>query len=144
MVTDGGHRDRAVPARPTIGGGKGQQRAFAGILDGNNHRAIGLNQRLAADHRGIIGRRLPGAPGQSPIGGSTHLDEIAIAVVVPLGITMAVEGAGRGIIADRPVFILAGRSPSGIHLDETGAPGQSAICRAADQNRRSAWGIVGV
>src|SRR6266567_3287760 len=79
----------------------------------------------------IVGGRLPCSPGQSAVGGGTHLDQIAQRIVVEFGIAVAVERACGRIIADAPVFVV--KMTICIHHDGA-APAQSAISRAADKH----------
>src|SRR5581483_10265551 len=95
---------------------------------GHNYCAVWLNQGLSTEAMSTIsgGRARP--PRQSPIGGGTHLLKVALRSIVVLGITVAIMGAARGIIADRPVFVV--EIPWSIHHHGR-TPDQSTISRAA-------------
>src|SRR5207245_6343371 len=92
-----------APARPTIGGGEGQHEKIdetREAVDRYNHGPVGLHKGLPTDAMRIVAGRKCGSPGQSAVGGGTHLDEITQRVVVEFGITVAEERASGGIVAD--------------------------------------------
>src|SRR6266487_6266987 len=101
MFNRGNSCDRA-PTCPTVSGVEGADRRLIGVGSGHNDRPIGTDHRLAADYATIIGRgRAPGLPA---IGGGAHLQTVARAVVVPLGVAVAIERAGCRVVADDPVL----------------------------------------
>src|SRR5256714_1610196 len=68
------------------------------------HTPIGLHQRLAADDDGVHRNRSLG-PGLAAVRRGSHVQLVEVAEVVPLGVAIAVAGAARRVIADRPVLI---------------------------------------
>ena len=110
---DGGDR---APAGPSIGGIKGTYSRLVGIINGHNNGAIWTHNGLSADDSGIIGRR--GTPMLTTISRSAHLEKVAGCMIIPLCVTVAVEGTCRRIVTNNPVLIqvAAGRkSPRSLY-----------------------------
>src|SRR5579859_5254536 len=95
MVMERGDGGNGTPARAAIGGVEGTQGGFVGVIIRDDDGAVGANDRLAANDSTAIG--CGSAPGQSAIAGGAHLDQVATAVIVPLGVAVAVEGAAGGV-----------------------------------------------
>src|SRR5262249_48268684 len=77
------------------------------------------------DDTGVVGRGR--APGLAAVGRGAHLQEIAGAVIVPLGVAVAVERAGHGVVADDPVLV---QVAAGGGLERV-APGETPVGGAA-------------
>src|SRR5213079_765071 len=90
--------------------------------------------RLAADH--ALGWHGGLGPGQAAIGRVGHVQGAAAAAVVILDIAVAVEWAGRGVVADDPVLVEILRTGDGAHRDGV-APGEPAIRGAVDHDGRA-------
>ena len=93
---------------------------------------LGCDDRLTADAGGVAAGVLGRAPGQAAVGGGTHLDAVAVAVVVPLGVAVAVERAGRRVVAGDPVLVEVAAGGDGDRVAE----GQAAVGRAAGEHGR--------
>src|SRR5207247_4785311 len=66
--------------------------------------------RLTPDGRGARSRR--GGPGCPAVGGPAHLQRVALEEVVPLDVTVAVEGAGGGRVAGDPFLVVERTAPT--------------------------------
>src|SRR5262249_47542000 len=103
VVPDGGDCGNRAPAHAGIGRVICADRGLVGVGGRHGHGAIGPHDRLAADDAGVVRRRH--APGEAAVGRAAHLHAVARAVVVPFGVAVAVEWAGRGVVADDPVLV---------------------------------------
>src|SRR6202451_4042570 len=72
----------------------------------NNHRAVGLYHRLAAQSGCMIRRREPRAPCRSAVAGNAHENIARAERLIPFGVAVAVEGAGGCVVAHAPVLIV--------------------------------------
>src|SRR5207249_4409674 len=97
---DGGDR---APTGPAIGGIKGTYSGLVGVINRHNHSAIRAHNRLSPDDSAIIGRR--GTPMLATISRGAHLEEVAGSMIIPFGVTVAVEGTCRRIVTNDPVLI---------------------------------------
>lgn len=95
-----------APGVATVSGAEREDRRLKTIVDGDDDGPIRLYEWLSADDARMIGRRLCRTPRHSTIGGSTHLNEIEVTIVVELSITVTIEGTTSSIIADAPVFVV--------------------------------------
>src|SRR5205814_119782 len=122
---DGGD---SAPAHTAIGGVERADGGFIGVVGRYDDRAIGADDRLAADDAGVVGRGH--APGGAAVGRAAHLHAIAGAIVIPLRVAVAVERAGRCVVADDPVLVGADHT-GGVGDGHRGAPRQATVGRAA-------------
>src|SRR2546421_5710830 len=97
---DGGDR---APTGPAIRGIKGAYSGLVGVIDRHDHGTIRAHNGLSADDSGIIGRR--GTPMLTTIGRGAHLEQVAGSMIIPLCVTVAVEGTCRRIVTNDPVLI---------------------------------------
>src|SRR6266849_5530617 len=127
---------RRVPARAAVFRREGGDRVLE-AFEGNDHRAVGLDDRLAAQAVRRVGGRKRRAPGQTAVGGRDHLFEVALAEVVELRVAVPEEGAGRRVVANRPVLVKVDlRRVRGGNSRYRITPCLGAVGRAAYQNRR--------
>src|SRR5947209_180058 len=132
---DPGSDDRFAPTRTAIGGGKRKNAGTVVAPNGDDDRAIRLNEGLAAGPFGFVCGSFGCTPGVSSIGGGAHQDKATFSIIVPLDITMAVEWAGGAIIADNPVFVEIGAAT--VDDSDRFTPGFPSIRRKVDQYCRS-------
>ena len=102
-MLDCGDSGSGAPCGTAVSGVKRADRRLIGIGGRHDHRAVGADDRLAADNAVIVGLR--SAPSEPAVGGSAHFHPIARAVVVPLGVAVAIERAAGSIVADDPVLV---------------------------------------
>ena len=118
MKLNVGDRDGSGPGRASVAGEKG---GHSVRLNGNNHSSAGLHERLSSDALREIGSGDGRAPGETSVAGAAHHDLTVVQGVVPLQITVPVERASCGVVANRPVLV---RVRSRAHRDRR-VPGQA-------------------
>src|SRR2546421_8315737 len=94
--------DRA-PTCTAIRGIKSAYSGLVGVINRHNHGAIRAHNGLSPDDSGIIGRW--GTPCLTTIGRGTHLEKVAGGMIIPLCVTVAVEGTCCRIVTNDPVLI---------------------------------------
>ncbi len=104
MELDLGDRDLIRPSRAAVCRPERRDRALE-ALEGHYHRAVGLNDWLAAEPLGVPGRRHRGAPSEAAVRRRAHVLEIALAEVVELRVAVAVKVASGRVVAGRPVLV---------------------------------------
>src|SRR5437588_11312115 len=103
MMPDRGDGGNRTPTGPPIGGIKGTSSGLVGVINRHNHRAIRAHNGLSPDDSGIIGRW--GTPCSTTISRGTHLEKVAGCMIIPLCVTVAVEGTSCRIVTNNPVLI---------------------------------------
>ena len=128
MKVDVGNRYGAVPAFTAVRRREGDATSIAvQSLDRHNDRAIGLNQRLAADSERLISRGFRSTPRKSAVGRGAHEDFVVRVGLVPFGVTVSVIGAGSCVVAGNPVFVVSGAA-----IDDDRLAPMNSVRRAAD------------
>src|SRR5205085_11904060 len=103
MMSDRGDGGDRTPTGPPVGGIKGAYSGLGGVINRHNHGAIWAHHGLSPDDSGTIG--LCGTPCLTPIRRGAHLEKVAGSMIIPLGVTVAVEGTCRRIVTNNPVLI---------------------------------------
>src|SRR5947209_12151865 len=103
MMGDRGDGGNRTPTGPPIGGIKGTYSGLVGVINRHNHGTIRAHNGLSPDDSGIIGRR--GTPCLTTISRGTHLEKVAGSMIIPLCVTVSVEGTFRSIVTHNPVLI---------------------------------------
>src|SRR5215216_3621178 len=117
-------RGRA-PGCAAVGGTECQKSAFVGVVNRHDYGSIRLNQRLSANACGTVGCPQAWTPGETAVRRFAHVNTVTIAIGIPLGVTVAIEGTGRSIVTGDPVLVRALLVRAG---DEDGiTPRQTAI-----------------
>ncbi len=65
-----------------------------------------MNDRLAAESTGVIRRGEARTPGQAAITRNAHQNVAGAEGLIPLGVAVAVEGTGCGVVADCPILVV--------------------------------------
>jgi hypothetical protein len=134
----GDRRDRGgvAPARAAVGGSEREDRRFVRVVERHHDGPAGLHHGLATEAVGGVCRFAGGAPSQPPVGRGAHLDPVAVPVVIPFDVAVAVEGAGRGVVADDPVLVEVGArvARSGRGDGHRVTPGRAAVGRSIDDD----------
>src|SRR3954454_23915237 len=110
-----------APCCATVGGVERTDGALVRVVYRHDHRSVRAHDRLSADDAGPVGRR--GGPGLTTVRRGAHLEQVAGTMVVPLGVAVPVERAGRRVVAGDPVLIEVATGGGG----ERCAPGQTAV-----------------
>ena len=104
VVADRGDRGDGAPARAAVGGVERADRGLVGVGGRHDHRAVGPHDRLAADDAGVVGRRR-----RSRSAAVGRACSSRIRLPAPWSshsrVAVAVERAGRGVVADDPVLV---------------------------------------
>src|SRR5437762_13088677 len=119
MMPDGCDGSDRAPTGSPIRGIKGAYSCLVGVINRHDHGAIRAHNWLSPDDSGIIGRR--GTPMLATISRGAHLEKVAGCMIIPLCVTVAVEGTCRRIVTNNPVLIqiAPGSSRDGITPRET-------------------------
>src|SRR5712671_5362256 len=112
-----------------IAGGYGNDVGIEGVGADGNDFAAWLRERLHSEIRGATSGLHRIGEGESAVGGDGEIENVARAVVVPLGVAVTVVGAASVIVATHPRLV--GLGVSGAEADGI-VPGETAIGGAAD------------
>src|SRR5205823_8400620 len=104
MESDPGDHRLLRPALTAVGRAEGRDRPFE-ALEGHDHSAVRLHERLSADPMRIAGRRNGTRPSEPAVARGAHVFEIVFGEVVELRVAVAVEGARRAVVTDGPVLV---------------------------------------
>ncbi len=128
VKVDVGNCYGATPAFTAVRRREGNDTSIAvQSLDRHNHRAVGLNQRLAADAESLISRGFRSTPRKSAVGRRAHEDFVVRVGLVPLGVAVSVIGAGSCVVAGNPVLVVPGAA-----IDDDRLAPMNSVRRAAD------------
>ena len=112
------------PAHASIGGAEYiDASTFKRYDDG----PIRLHDGLAAETTGMVGRGKTWSPGFTAVFRNAHQHIAAAKCLIPLGVAVAIERAGRGVVADGPILVVEMSV-----IDDDGIAPVQAIGRTAD------------